>query len=462
MQVCEKWVMSDSTLQQIPLVAIVGRPNVGKSTFFNRLCGGRPALVHDQPGVTRDRRYGTAEYGGIRFRMVDTAGLEETPNPQDPIATHMVAQALQALQESTLVLFVVDGKAGLLPADHDIAKRLRASQKPVLVVVNKIDNAREELASSEFYQLGWDSLFPISADHGRGIAELLDALLPFLSIPRTNTDAEQTPDDLIRVAVVGRPNAGKSSLVNALLGEPRMIVTDIPGTTRDAIDTLLTTPNQKYLLIDTAGIRRRARIHDDVEKLSVVMTQKALERADVACLVIDAQEGITEQDAKLGGWVQETGKALILVFNKIDLLTKAQRTRLHEERDRQLPFLFWAHALECSATQRTGTTKLLGEIKKVYQSFSKRVTTGALNRFAEGIVEKHPPPLYRGYPIKLYYITQAQVRPPTFVLSVNHPEGVHFSYERYLQNQIRDTFGFTGTPIRLIARAHRKNRLHNS
>lgn len=451
--------MSDKAFHSTPLVAIVGRPNVGKSTLFNRLCGGRAALVHDQPGVTRDRRYGTAEYAGVHFRVVDTAGLEEAPNPTDPIVTHMVAQALQALQESALVLFVVDGKAGLLPADHDIVKRLRASQKPVLVVVNKVDNARDELALGEFYQLGWEALFPVSADHGRGIAELLDALLPFLSLPEQPVPEETAPGDLIRVAVIGRPNAGKSSLVNALLGEPRMIVTDIPGTTRDAIDTILTTPKQKYLLIDTAGIRRRARIHDDVEKLSVVMTQKALERADVACLVIDAQTGITEQDAKLGGWVQETGKALILVFNKIDLLNKAQRNRLYEERDRQLPFLFWAHTIECSATQRTGTTKLLGEIQRVYQSFSKRVTTGALNRFAEGIVEKHPPPLYRGYPIKLYYITQAQIRPPTFILSVNHPEGVHFSYERYLQNQIRDTFGFTGTPIRLIARAHRKKSL---
>ncbi len=502
---------SRSVSSELPTIAIVGRPNVGKSTLFNRLCGGHHAIVNDEPGVTRDRRYGESDYHGVTFRVVDTGGLDLSSDDPKVVTTQIVRQSMLAIDEADLLLFVIDAKDGLLPDDRDIAVRLRQTKKPILYVANKVDGYKDEPGVAEGYSLGAQHVFGISASHGRGLPDLLEAIVS--SLPKSSNASNQTEDgdqvlkkrdslqssrrkngasalvpegessgvsdqehqspglsssidendeqgaqdhpiqdDIIRIALVGRPNAGKSSLINQLIGEERMIVHDQPGTTRDPVDTLIEHQGQRYLLIDTAGIRRRARVHEPMEKIAVAMAEKAVNRADVVLLVIDAKSGIGEQDAKIAGLVQEAGKALMIVFNKQDLIDSSQKKRIQQERERILHFVPWAKEVFCSAHNRHGIMKLLTESRRVYASFIRRVSTGALNRFFEGIVERHPPPLYQGHPIRLYYITQAQTKPPTFVISVNHPQGMHFSYERYLQNQIRDTFGFEGTPIRILAR----------
>ena len=537
----------------LPLVAIVGRPNVGKSTLFNRLVGGHNAIVEDEPGVTRDRRYGETDYAGRYFRVVDTGGLESKPT--SPLSNEIQKQALRAISESSLVLFVVDAQHGIVAEDREVLRRLRPLGKPILFVANKVDGARHESLVSEVYALGAPQVYGISAAHGRGMPELLEDLIAALppppakdsdddegddeaadhvaapdadafasaaadvadadvddaaddsddadlddddldaadaeafageddgdfddraAEPAADTWAAQDPvaasprssqrsagraevpaDALIRIAFVGRPNAGKSSLVNALLGDERMIVSDIPGTTRDPVDTLLTYGDRRFLLIDTAGIRRRARIPEPMEKVAVAMAEKALLRADVAVLVIDAKEGIGEQDARIAGLIQDSGRALVIVFNKSDLLSPGDEKRLREDLERKLQFVApWALVAQCSAQSGRGVRKLLDVVTRSFRSFSQRVSTGALNRFFEGIVERHPPPLYLGRPIRLYYITQAEACPPTFVVQVNHPEGMHYSYRRYLQNQLRETFKLEGTPVRLIARARTRN-----
>ena len=518
----------------LPLVAIVGRPNVGKSTLFNRLVGGHNAIVEDQPGVTRDRRYGESDYAGRAFRVVDTGGLESKPT--SPLSADIQKQALRAIAESRLVLFVVDAQHGIVAEDREVLSRLRPLGRPILFVANKVDGPRHESLVSEVYALGASQVYGISAAHGRGLPELLEDLIAALPPPADaeddgadaddaaehvavapsarpapldaadsedeseddeaasedveafaeddgESDADNPewaaqddlpePDDsgdrprgrgevpadaLIRIAFVGRPNAGKSSLVNALLGDERMIVSDIPGTTRDPVDTLLTYGDRRFLLIDTAGIRRRARIPEPMEKVAVAMAEKALLRADVAVLVIDGKEGIGEQDARIAGLIQEAGRALVIVYNKTDLLTPADEKRLREDLERKLQFVEpWALVTQCSARSGRGVRKILDVVQRSFRSFSQRVSTGALNRFFEGIVERHPPPLYLGRPIRLYYITQAETCPPTFVVSVNHPEGMHYSYRRYLQNQLRQTFKLEGTPVRLVARARTRS-----
>lgn len=455
-------------LEKGPLVALVGRPNVGKSTLFNRLCGGHHAIVDDQPGVTRDRRYGTSEYHGVAFRVVDTGGLD-FDKKNAAVAKQMVKQTLHAVEEADVLVFVLDAQEGIIPADKEVMEILRRTQKPVLVAINKVDGPKYETALGEFFALGLSQVYGISASHGRGIGDFLTALVEELKAlavttpdepeyPETRAENLEKPnqyptDGPIRIALVGRPNAGKSSLINQLVGEQRMIVDDQPGTTRDPVDTLIEHEDQRYLLIDTAGIRRRARVYEPMEKVAVAMAEKAVNRADVVLLVIDAHAGISEQDAKIAGMAQDAGKALVIVFNKRDLIEARQLERLQEDRKRMLQFVPWALEATCSAQTKKGVFSLLGTAKRVYQSYTKRVSTGELNRFFEGIVERHPPPLYQGHPIRLYYITQARVAPPTFVLSVNHPAGMHFSYDRYLQNQLRQTFGFVGTPVRIVARA---------
>ena len=481
----------------LPVVALVGRPNVGKSTMFNRLTSSHFAIVEDQPGVTRDRRYGNCEYDGKQFRVVDTGGIDFTA--EGSIAVGMRRQAEMAIEEADVVLLIVDGQRGLLPDDREIFVKLRRAGKKILLVANKIDGPRHESHVNDMYELGCREIFGVSPAHGRGMPDLLEAILQELPAPieeaqhvepplhdfeyddaALSEDAlaaidasaeeddeaeEEGPDtvseadlskDVIRIALVGRPNAGKSSLVNSLCGEERMLVDATPGTTRDPIDTPILHGGQRFSLIDTAGIRRRVRVHEPSDRIAMTMAERAIERADVAVLVIDASEGIGEMDARIAGLVADAGRVLLIALNKRDLVPAARMKEIESELDRKLQFVPWAHRMWCSAHTQKGVLKILDEATRCYRSFASRVKTSALNRFFAGIVEKHPPPLFQGKPIRLYYITQAQTRPPTFVVSVNYTEGMHFSYRRYLQNQLRETFGFVGTPIRLLARAKTK------
>ncbi len=440
-----------------PLVAIVGRPNVGKSTLFNRLCGGHDAIVEDEAGVTRDRRYGEAEWDGRLFRVVDTGGLDwSAAKPNDAtLARGILQQAMQAVGEADLVLFVIDAQVGLVAQDRDAIKTLRKTGKPIIWAANKVDSARREADAQELYALGADAVFPISGQHGRGVNELCDGIVAALpNAPRIIDQPEEEDDATrpIRMALVGRPNAGKSSLVNRFVGEERVIVDSVAGTTRDPVDTPVELGGRRYVLIDTAGIRRRSKISEPMEKIAVAMAEKAVGRCDVCVLVVDAADGLAEQDAKVAGMCDEAGRALVICFNKLDLIDADQQKKLHEDLKRQLQFVPWAKVVFASATTGKGVQRILDAVQAAYAAYTKRVTTGQLNRWFEGIVEKHPPSLYRGHPVKLYYIQQPQAKPPTFILSVNHPDGVHFSYRRYLQNQLREQFDLFGTPVRIVCK----------
>jgi GTP-binding protein len=441
-----------------PLLAIVGRPNVGKSTLFNRLCGGHDAIVEDEPGVTRDRRYGEAEWDGRLFRVVDTGGLDwAAAKPHDAtLAQGILRQALRAVDEAELVLFVIDAQEGLVAQDREAIEALRKLGKPILWAANKVDNARLENEAHELYSLGADEVFPISAQHGRGMAELCDAIVARLPDAPRLVDQPVEEDDAtrpIRLALVGRPNAGKSSLVNRFLGQERVIVDAQAGTTRDPVDTPVELGGRRYVLIDTAGIRRRSKVYVAMEKIAVAMAEKAINRCDVTVLVVDAEEGLAEQDAKVAGMCDEAGRALVICFNKLDLIDADKQKKLHEDLKRQLQFVPWARVVFASAKTGKGTQRILDAVQAAYAAYTRRVATGALNRWFEGIVERHPPSVYRGHPIKLYFIQQPQAKPPTFLLSVNYPEGVHFSYRRYLANQLREAFDLHGTPVRIVCRA---------
>jgi GTP-binding protein len=440
-----------------PLVAIVGRPNVGKSTLFNRIVGGHAAIVEDEPGVTRDRRYGDADWAGYLFRVVDTGGLDlkEAKKTDATLAQGIVKQAMRAVEEADLVLFVADAREGLVGGDHEAADVLRRSGKPILWVANKVDRNEDQPFVAEMYGLGADVVFGVSAQHGRGIGDLLDAILEKLPDAPHIRDVEEEDDTTrpIRMALVGRPNAGKSSLVNRLVGEERMLVDAQAGTTRDPIDTPIEIAGRKYVLIDTAGIRRRSKVKVAMEKIAVAMAENVIHRADVCVLMIDAEEGIAEQDAKIAGICDEAGRALVIVFNKLDLVDQAQQDKLRENLNRQLQFVPWAKVVFASARTGKGVQRILDAVQSAYGAYTRRVATGELNRWFEGIVTKHPPSVFRGHPIKLYFIQQPQARPPTFLLSVNYPEGVHFSYRRYLANQLRETFELDGTPVRIVCRA---------
>jgi len=453
--------VSETAAGPPPLVAIVGRPNVGKSTLFNRLVGHRDAIVEDEPGVTRDRRYGVTDWGGVHFRVVDTGGLdfESAKAERATLARGIIQQALVAVEEAVLVVFVIDAKTGLTPEDQETAERLRKTGKPIIWVANKVDRQADEPAIAELYRLGGEGVVGVSAEHGRNIAELCDLIveaLPESTGPQPEPEDDETRP--IRMALVGRPNAGKSSLVNRMLGEERMLVDAEAGTTRDAIDTDVVINDRGYVLIDTAGIRRKAKISAAMEKIAIVMAEKAIRRADVCVLVVDGEEGLAEQDAKIAGICEEAGRALVICFNKLDLLEldgrgQKKQDKLREELDRQLQFVPWAKIVFSSAKTGKGMQRILEAVQEAYAAYTRRVTTGALNRWFEGIVERHPPSLYRGKPIKLYFIQQPQAKPPTFLLSVNHPEGVHFSYRRYLQNQLREEFKLDGTPVRVVCKA---------
>jgi GTP-binding protein len=441
-----------------PLVALVGRPNVGKSTLFNRLAGERLAVVDDRPGTTRDRIVAEAEWNGVAFDVVDTGGLDPTSGRRSgPLSVDSAdyldairGQAEIACREADAVVFLVDGVDGPTPADTEVAGFLRRQRRPdgrpaVFLVVNKCDTPERRAAASEFYELGMGDPRPISALHGLGIGDLLDALIPVL--PPSAAEDESG----VRIAIVGRPNVGKSSLLNRLIGEERVIVSPIPGTTRDAVDTVLTFHGVRLTLIDTAGIRRRGRIVPGVEKYSVLRTYKAIERAQVALLLLDAVEGLTAQDAHIAGMIIEKRRPVVLLVNKWDAVEKDERTmdEVRASLSAQLGFLDYAPVLFISALTGQRTGQVLPLALQVQEESVRRIPTSQLNRLVEDAVERHPPPSRAGRPLKLYFGAQVRTAPPTFEFRVNDPELVHFTYSRYLENQIRERFGFLGTPIEL-------------
>jgi GTP-binding protein len=438
-----------------PVVAIVGRPNVGKSTLFNRIIGRNFAIVENTPGVTRDRNYAEAEWDGKRFLLVDTGGFE--PETDDPMYSKMREQTTLAVEEADFIIFLMDGKQGLLPADIEVSQRLRASGKPVICAVNKVDGEKHEGFIPDFYRLGIDTLFPVSAQHGQGFSELMDELGRML--PETSREAEEKElADVPRIAIIGRPNVGKSSFVNALIGADRMIVSPVAGTTRDAVDSMYQYYGRKYVLVDTAGIRSRGRISQGIEKYSVMRAMKSLSRADVALVLIDASEGITEQDERIVGLAHEEGKGIILVLNKWDLVPDKEQAykRFMADIQQRLKFVDYASVITLSAHTRQRITKVFEEVDKVIEEREKRVPTAELNRVFEKLAAHHEPPLYRARRVKYYYVTQVAVKPPTFVVFVNYPEGVHFSYLRYIENNLREAFGFRGTPVRIFAKRRRE------
>lgn len=428
-----------------PIVAIVGRPNVGKSTLFNRILGERRAIVEDVPGVTRDRNYAEVTRYDRAFTLIDTGGFE--PVSEDRLLVQMREQSQLAMEESDLILFVMDGREGVTPSDHEVISMLRRVEKPVLYVVNKIDGDRQENDVAEFYVTGAETLFPLSAEHGRGIHDLMDNLLELLPPGESVTEVEGET----RLAIIGRPNVGKSSLVNRLLGKERVVANPVAGTTRDSIDSVFTYNKKRYVLIDTAGIRRKGKVSQKLEKYSVVQALKAMDRAHVVLAVIDASEGISEQDLTVAGYAYEKGRAVVLVVNKWDLVEKDNVTMGNYIKDLRHRFRFLGAVPIVFVSAETGqrVSKIIGEVESVAEEFNRKISTSALNKVMQEAVEAHQPAIYRGKRLKFFYITQTAVRPPTFVIFVNKAEGVHFSYQRYLNNKIREAFGFLGVPFRV-------------
>jgi len=428
-----------------PVVAIVGRPNVGKSTFFNYLAGRRISIIEDTPGVTRDRIYAESEWRGRKFTLIDTGGIEA--NSEDYIKQQMARQAQVAIETADVIVLMVDMKAGLTAADEDVAVMLRKSAKPVIVAVNKCDSAGDLPPEAyEFYNLGMGEIYPVSSIHGLGMGDILDAI--YEKFP--SEDQNQEDDDYIKVAVIGKPNAGKSSLINKILGEERVIVSDVPGTTRDAIDTFYEVDGKRYMFIDTAGIRRKSRIEEDIEKYSIIRSWAAIDRADVCIIMIDANDGVTEQDTRIAGYAHEQGKASIIAVNKWDMIEKGTGT-LEEYRKKvykDLEFMNYAPVVFISAKTGQRVDRLFELIDFVNNQASFRVQTGVLNDVLNEAIAMVQPPSDKGKRLKIYYMTQTGVKPPNFVVFVNDAELMHYSYERYLKNTLRSNFGFEGTPIR--------------
>lgn len=432
-----------------PVVAIVGRPNVGKSTLFNKLVGRRMSIVDDTPGVTRDRIYGDCEWLGHTFLLVDTGGIEL--NTTDTILAQMRTQAEVAIDTADAIIFVTDLKSGVVATDHEVASMLQKSGKPVVLCVNKCDSIGEpDPAFYEFYNLGLGDPFPVSAAHGHGTGDLLDEVLKYL--PESSEEEEE--DDAIRVAVIGKPNAGKSSLINRICGQERVIVSDIAGTTRDSIDTEVENEDGRFVFIDTAGIRRRSRVSDSIEKYSIIRAKMAVERATVCVIMIDATEGFTEQDSKVAGIACENGKACIIAVNKWDAVEKDGKTMDTFRRELMQDFSFMSYAPIIFISAKTGQRidRLMKLIKFVDDQNSIRISTGNLNTILAHATARVQPPTDKGRRLKIYYMTQASTRPPTFVCFVNNAELFHFSYQRYLENQIREVFGLEGTPVKFVIR----------
>lgn len=436
-----------------PTVAVVGRPNVGKSTLFNKITGKRISIVEDTPGITRDRIYAEAEWCGREFTLIDTGGIE--PDSKDIILSQMREQANMAIEMADVILFMVNIREGMTAADKEVAAMLQKCGKPVLLVCNKVDNpGNPPMELYEFYNLGVGDPYPVSSIHGLGVGDLLDEVVSYF--PPEEEGAEE--EDVIHVAIVGKPNAGKSSLVNYILGENRVIVSDIAGTTRDAIDSRYEKDGQKYVIIDTAGMRKRGRINEDVERYSVARALGAVDRADVCLVLIDATEGITEQDSKIAGYVHEAGKASIIVVNKWDLVEKETNTMKNfKDRVKEgLNFMMYAPSMYISAKTGQRVGSLFDGIKEVLAQNSKRISTGVLNDVINEAIAMVQPPSDKGKRLKIYYATQASIKPPTFVLFVNNAELAHYSYIRYLENQLRAKFGFEGTPIKFLIREKNK------
>lgn len=430
-----------------PIVAIVGRPNVGKSTLFNRITRTRNALVDDLPGVTRDRHYGDATWAGVDFTLVDTGGF--IGEDEDAFAPEIRFQILQAIEDSDAIILLLDGKGGITPFDEDVVRILREVKKPVFYGVNKIDGVEQEIKLYDYYSLGLEKLYPLSAEHRYGVSDFLDDIVQVL--PET---VGLETDDMVKLAVVGKPNVGKSSLINRILGQKRLVVSDIPGTTRDAIDSVCEINGNSYLLIDTAGIRRKKKVSKKIEKFSIIKALKSLERCDVALILIDAYEGITEQDVTIAGYAYERGCGCILLLNKWDIVEKDSKTekKYFDQLRMDAKFLSFAPVMTISALTGQRVLKIFKIVDEVYNQYIQRIGTGQLNKILKQSIERNEPSIYRGRRLKFYYFTQVSTGPPTFVCFVNYPDGVHFSYKRYLINQIRVGTGLDKTPIRIIFR----------
>lgn len=438
-----------------PIVAVVGRPNVGKSTLFNALAGARISIVKDTPGITRDRIYAEVSWLDRDFTLIDTGGIE--PESKDIILSQMREQAQTAIDTADVILFMVDVKQGLTDSDAKVADMLRRSKKPVVLTVNKVDDLKKYGNDVyEFYNLGIGEPFAISAANRTGLGDLLDEVISYFKEPSSDEEEDERP----KVCIIGKPNVGKSSIINKLLGENRVIVSDIPGTTRDAVDTEITHDGREYVFIDTAGLRRKSKVKEELERYMVLRTVAAVERADVAVLVIDAEEGVTEQDAKIAGIAHEAGKGMIIAVNKWDLIEKNDKTIYEFEKKIKtvLSFMPYAEMIFISAETGQRLGKLFDRIDAVYESHSLRIQTGVLNEILAEAVALNEPPSDKGKRLKLFYMTEVSVRPPTFVIFVNSKELMHFSYTRYIENKIREAFGFKGTPLRFIIREKQDNR----
>lgn len=433
-----------------PIVAIVGRPNVGKSTLFNIFANSRISIVEDTPGVTRDRLYADTERLDNEFMMVDTGGIEIMNT--DKIAVSIRQQAQIAIAEADVILFVCDARAGITHEDAEVAKMLRQSKKPIVLAINKADSPKQEMEIFEFYNLGIGEPIPVSAANHLGLGDLLDAVVE--KFPETSAYGEDGNEDEIKVALIGRPNVGKSSIFNTLVGEERSIVSDVAGTTRDAIDTPVIREGQKFLFIDTAGMRRKARIDEPIEKYSIIRSLRAVDRSDVVLMVIDAIDGVTEQDKKIAGYAHEAGKGIVLVVNKWDLYDKDNTSTLRytENLRRELVFMQYAPVVFVSAMTKQRIHRLPEVIHYVAEQNAMRISTSVLNQVVEDAIAINPPPTEKGQRLKILYATQVKIKPPTFVIFVNEPEIMHFSYQRYLENKLREAFGFEGTPLQMIIR----------
>ncbi|HDU1159911.1 TPA: ribosome biogenesis GTPase Der [Listeria monocytogenes] len=430
-----------------PVVAIVGRPNVGKSTIFNRIVGERVSIVEDVPGVTRDRIYNSAEWLGKEFNIIDTGGIDLS---DEPFLEQIRAQAEIAIDEADVIIFITNGREGVTDADEQVAKILYRSNKPIVLAINKVDNPEMRDQIYDFYSLGFGEPYPISGSHGLGLGDMLDAVRAHFP----KEEEEEYPDDTVKFSLIGRPNVGKSSILNALLGEDRVIVSDIAGTTRDAIDTTYTFDGQDYVMIDTAGMRKRGKVYESTEKYSVLRAMRAIERSDVVLVVINAEEGIREQDKRIAGYAYDAGRAIIIVVNKWDAINKDEKTInvWTEDIREQFQFLSYAPIVFVSAKTKQRLNNLFPLINQVSDNHSLRVQSSMLNDVISDAVAMNPSPMDKGKRLKIFYTTQVAVKPPTFVVFVNDPELMHFSYERFLENRIREAFPFEGTPIRVIAR----------